>query len=343
VGGIRFVENTIDAITVAQVLFNLPIDDECPKVLLAEAKYEAEQEFYLAVTLNPRLRRPVLLGSSQGGIKVRSAIDQMQQVVIDGEFSAFQARQLAVAMGLQGDLINQVSDIVQKMYDLLSQKDLDLVEINPLGVRGTEVMALDGKVSVNDQALARHPDLLACCSAVAGAPRPTLQKMSVSDGTIGILSNGSGLLMATLDQVAQVGGKTACYVNIGGDQDNYLTAEQWGDRLLTGLWQMVQPPLVSDILVSLMTGWLTNEQILQVLQTFDQQLGTKPRLAAVDSSRTVPLSVSPLPPDRLSLFIYCGGMEIPRWSRLRCKHLAVKIYDRLENAIADAVKPTVLD
>jgi succinyl-CoA synthetase beta subunit len=161
-GGIKFVENTIDAVAAAQTIFNLPIEDEYPQVLLAEAKYNADQELYLAVLLDPVARRPVLLGSRQGGMDVEGSIEQMQQVAVDQEFSPFYARRLTLKMGLQGDLIQSVSTIVEKMYRLFVEKDLDLVEINPLGIspRG-EVMALDGKVTANDDALGRHPDLAA--------------------------------------------------------------------------------------------------------------------------------------------------------------------------------------
>ena len=161
-GGIKFVENTIDAVAAAQTIFNLPIESEYPQVLLAEAKYNADQELYLAVLLDPVARRPVLLGSSQGGMDVEGSIEQMQQVAVDQEFSPFYARRLTLKMGLQGDLIQSVSTIVEKMYRLFVEKDLDLVEINPLGISPTgEVMALDGKVTANDDALGRHPDFAA--------------------------------------------------------------------------------------------------------------------------------------------------------------------------------------
>jgi len=133
-GGIRTVENTIDAIATARAIFNLSILGKYPNVLLAESHYDAEQEFYLAVILDYTLRRPVLLGSCQGGIHVENVMAQMQRVAVEEDFSPFYARRLAFKMGLQGHLIESVSDIVQKMYQLLIQKDLDLVEINPLGV-----------------------------------------------------------------------------------------------------------------------------------------------------------------------------------------------------------------
>ncbi|MBW4576916.1 MAG: acetate--CoA ligase family protein [Aphanothece sp. CMT-3BRIN-NPC111] len=167
-GGVRFAENTIDAIAAARTIFNLPILGEYPHVLLAEAKYDADREFYLAVVLDYAAQRPVLLGSPQGGINVEAVMQHMQQVVVDQEFSPFYARRLMLKMGLQGTLIESVSAIVEKMYQLFVQKDLDLVEINPLGVSSTnEVMALDGKIAVNDDALGRHRNLALLASKMA--------------------------------------------------------------------------------------------------------------------------------------------------------------------------------
>lgn len=297
-GGIKFVENTIDAVAAAQTIFNLPIEDEYPQVLLAEAKYNADQELYLAVLLDPVARRPVLLGSRQGGMDVEGSIEQMQQVAVDQEFSPFYARRLTLKMGLQGDLIQSVSTIVEKMYRLFVEKDLDLVEINPLGISPTgEVMALDGKVTANDDALGRHPDLAALSgkrqssgfagerrSPHAGGDRPHSQskvqqspefdpksKSPISnseslqlielDGNIAILCNGVGLTMATLDAVTHQGGKPANFVNIGS-LDRYDAANALRDRAELGLELVAQDKSVKVILVNILGSASKSEEII---------------------------------------------------------------------------------
>ena len=290
-GGIKFVENTIDAVAAAQTIFNLPIEDEYPQVLLAEAKYNADQEFYLAVLLDPVARRPVLLGSRQGGMDVEGSIEQMQQVAVDQEFSPFYARRLTLKMGLQGDLIQSVSTIVEKMYRLFVEKDLDLVEINPLGIspRG-EVMALDGKVTANDDALGRHPDLVALSgkrqssglarerrsphahSKVQHSPEfdpksqssisnsESLQLIEL-DGNIGILCNGVGLTMATLDAVTHQGGKPANFVNMGS-LDRYDAPNALRDRADLGLELVAQDKNVKVILVNILGSASKSEEII---------------------------------------------------------------------------------
>ena len=210
-GGIRFVENTIDAIAAARTIFNLPILGEYPQVLLAEAKYNTSQEFYLAIAIDRLICRPILLGSSDGGMNIHAVLNQIQQVVVDAEFSPFYARRLALKMGLQGDLMLAVSEIIEKMYILMQSQDLDLVEINPLGVdRDGAVMALDGKISVNHYAMGRHPNLKPWQVVdVARNRLGTLSPLFTDVGNISILCSGNGLALAMLDGIAQGGGQVA--------------------------------------------------------------------------------------------------------------------------------------
>jgi succinyl-CoA synthetase beta subunit len=159
-GGIRFVENTIDAIAAARAIFNLPILNQYPEVVLAEARYNATEEFFLAVVLDYQRQRPVLLGSARGGMDIEVLLENIQTVVVEDQFSPFYARRLAISMGLTGVAVDSISFIIQKMYHLFCDWDLDLVEINPLGISDQgEVMALDGKITLNDHALARHPEI----------------------------------------------------------------------------------------------------------------------------------------------------------------------------------------
>ena len=157
-GGVRFVANTIDAIAAARSIFGLSILGEYPEVILAEAHYNTERELFLAIVLDYDRQCPVLLGSALGGMNIDSLLDNLQQVAVKEDFSLFYARHLAAKMGLSGKLICSVSEIVAKMYRLFEEQDLDLIEINPLGVNAKgELMALDGRIKVNDRALARQP------------------------------------------------------------------------------------------------------------------------------------------------------------------------------------------
>lgn len=278
-GGVKVVTNTIDAIAAAQTIFNLPILDEFPEVLLAEAKYDSEREFYLAVVLDAVARRPLLLGSVQGGIDVESTPELLQQVVVEQEFSPFYARRLAVKMGLQGQLIQSVSTIVEKMYYLFVQKDLDLVEINPLGVSSSgELMALDGKVTVNEQAIARHPDIAVMAEKIAphANRRQTVVRLGRANegdkiGNIAILGNGAGLLMATLDLLADASDRkpVAC-LNVGHGRNIDSSTPTFGDRIEQGLEFLNDDKNVSVILINILSSVPTALEVAEVIAKFVQ-------------------------------------------------------------------------
>ena len=347
-GGIKFVENTIDAVAAAQTIFNLPIKDEYPEVLLAEAKYNADQELYLAVVLDPIVRRPVLLGSAQGGIDTETAMKNMQQVVVNQEFSPFYARRLMVKIGLQGKLIESVSHIVEKMYQLLVEKDLDLIEINPLGIspRG-EVLALDGKVSVNDYALGRHPDLVSLVGKnisnnyeikqeqVKGIDNNSLLvtsnlngvssekiipnyrlKFTELQGNIGILCNGEGLTMATVDLVMQAQGKPANFLNIKlGD---YLEVkESLRSQMFTALDLVSQKENVKVVLINVIGIVQTSDELITIIYEYFN------KLKSIDQ-------------EKIPFVLRLLGGRIGR-ARERLSGLPVEVMENLEDAVNKAV------
>lgn len=347
-GGIKFVENTIDAVAAAQTIFNLPIKDEYPEVLLAEAKYNADQELYLAVVLDPIASRPVLLGSRQGGIDTETAMKNMQQVVVNQEFSPFYARRLMVKIGLQGKLIESVSHIVEKMYELFVEKDLDLVEINPLGIsiRG-EVMALDGKVSVNDYALGRHSDLASLVGKninnyteiqekqvkeIENFSRSLMSTVQVDNnekiiadyrlkfkelqGNIGILCNGQGLTMATVDLVMQAQGKPANFLDIKlGD---YLELkDSLKTQIFTALDLVSHQENVKVVLINFIGIVQTSDELITIIYEYLNKLTTTENKKITFVLRLLGSKVS-IAQERLS-------------------GLSVEVIENLEDAVAKAV------
>jgi succinyl-CoA synthetase beta subunit len=163
-------------------------------------------------------------------------------------------------------------------------------------------------------------------------------------GTIGVLSNGAALVMATVDQLVDAGGQCCCYVNIGGETDHALTPTQFADRCLAGLQQLAQQPQVEVILVNVMTGVSNVAELMQCLQTFDQAL-LSPGLAssslasvAANVDRVVPLQ-SWRRSTPLCVRLYCGGAVMPL-PRLRFQQLRVQIYAQMGAAIAAVIQDT---
>lgn len=322
-GGIRFVENTIDAVAAAQTIFHLPITGMYPAVLLAEAKYDADRELYLAVILDWSARRPLLLGSQRGGLDVEATIGAMQQVVVDQEFSPFYARRLALKMGLQGELIQSVSAILEKMYQLFLQKDLDLVEINPLAVSSAgELMALDGKITANDDALGRHPDLAALQKKIPNQIKTKVLPRDLSDttlveleGNIGIICNGAGLTMATVDLVHQAGGRSASFLNLGREYRHNASSEVLQERIQRGIELMMQSRNLKVVLVNILGNVMLCQQTVEAIATHLQRQGER---------RTVPVVV------RLV------GDQFEE-ARRTLQALNLPLFDDLDEAIAEVI------
>ncbi len=277
-GGIRFVENTIDAIAAARTIFNLPIVGEYPEVILAEARYNAQEEFFLAVLLDYQLQRPVLLGSTKGGIDLEVLLEHMQKVVIEEDFSPFYARRLARKMGLQGALIRSVSAIVEKMYYLFSEKDLDLVEINPLGVSADgELMALDGKITVNDNAIQRHPDIVLLTASKKSPSEqdavPELRSLDGIDekGNIAIICNSLGLALASWDSLVQEKGKLACCLVVAEDTDGKLLSdEHFSQQLEAAIDRAMEVRGLKVIFINLLGNPETTERLAHAIVDYLQ-------------------------------------------------------------------------
>jgi succinyl-CoA synthetase beta subunit len=285
VGGVRIVETTIDAIAAAQNIFNLPIWGQLPEVLLAEAKYDAQEEFYLAVVLDTTLCRPILLGSKEANIEWETAGEKIQHVVVEQEFSPFYARRLAVKMGLQGTLIQSVSDIIEKLYQLFVQKDLDLVEIHPLGVNSTgEVMALNGKVRVNERAINRHPEIAEMAARMIDLCHGNQKKNSLlgngdsleMQGKIAILGNGKGSVLTTLDAVANAGGKPGKCINLRHSFMSDTRTTTFSDRLFSSLETLMQDQDIQVILINFLGNIPQVNQLSEIIANFLQ----------LDSSKT---------------------------------------------------------
>lgn len=282
-GGIRFVENTIDAIAAARTIFNLPILNQYPEVILAEARYNPVEEFFLAIVLDYQLQKPVLLGSVTGGIDVEKLLANLQKVVIEDEFSPFYARRLVTKMGLKGKLIQSVSEIVEKMYYLFLRKDLDLIEINPLGVNSQgELMALDGKISINNHALPRHGDIL---SLIALDKVKTTEETVINEqgkkinwldsfnqkGNIALISNNLNLALINWDLISQAKGKIAgCSIIWQEYQGRPLPDIDSINELELALNYLKEMPGIEVILINLITDAKTIELMSEKLANYFQ-------------------------------------------------------------------------
>jgi succinyl-CoA synthetase beta subunit len=199
--------------------------------VLVEQHTDAARELYLGLLVDPARRQPVFIVSARGGMDIEQLAsehpDELTTVVIDPVTGLlqYQARALARALGLSGDLATQAGQYARALHRLFVEKDCSLVEINPLVVTsGGTLLALDAKVSIDDNALFRQPALAALRDASQIAPlEQEAAKVGVSyvkmGGSIGCLVNGAGLAMATMDMVTLLGSQPANFLDVGGAAD----------------------------------------------------------------------------------------------------------------------------
>ncbi|MBW4562943.1 MAG: succinate--CoA ligase subunit beta [Mojavia pulchra JT2-VF2] len=350
-GGVRIVETTIDAIAAAQNIFNLRIWGELPEVLLAESKYDAKQEFYLAVVLDTAVCRPVLLGCKEADIDWETAGEKMEYVVVEQEFSPFYARRLALKMGLEGTLMQSISSVVEKMYHLFIQQDLDLVEINPLAINASgEVMALNGKVRVNERAIGRHPEIAQMAERIVKTNNHAEINAHLSNwdgiemhGKIGILGNGTGSVLATLDLVANAGGKPGVCLNLRHALLSDTSPTTFCDRLHTGLQILTADKSIQVILINLLGSIHQSAEFAEVIGQFLQQDKSEGKSHAVRSNGSKGRRDNGCP----RLVVRLAGSEFNAARKylaaLKTQGDTLILVENLDEAVAEAVrlaKPT---
>ncbi len=247
-------------------------------MLLAEAKYNIEQELYLAIVLDTAVCRPILLGCNEADIDWEEAGEKMQHVVVEEQFSPFYARRLALKMGLQGALMQSVSKVIENMYRLFVEKDLDLVEINPLGVDSSgQVMALNGNVSINERAILRHQDIAVIARKIVSRNISEDKNGNFGkwdgiemNGRIGVLGNGAGSVMATLDLVVSNGGKPGVCLNLRHAFLTDTTPTTFNTRFEKALQILAADRSIQVILINFLGSIPQAAEVAEVIGNFIQ-------------------------------------------------------------------------
>ncbi|HUA67760.1 MAG TPA: ADP-forming succinate--CoA ligase subunit beta [Candidatus Saccharimonadales bacterium] len=232
------------------------------QTLLIASGAKIKKEFYLAVLLDRAVGRPLVMASTEGGMDIEQVAEKMPEKIfkewIDPAVGImpFQARKIAAALGLKGDLFNAGVKFVSSVFKTWWECDASLVEINPMCViessDGKEtVIALDAKISLDDNALYRHADIQAMRDLNEEAPLEIeASKFNLNyiklDGSIACLVNGAGLAMATMDIIQHFGGNPANFLDVGGGA---------GKEQVTAAFKIIlQDPHVKGILVNIFGG-----------------------------------------------------------------------------------------
>ncbi len=227
-GGIKVAADRAEAEAHASAILGLDIRGFTVHELWVEAASEIAEEYYASIVFDRSAKAPLLMLSTQGGMDIEEVADRdpgaIARLHVDPlvGFQPFHGRRLAFEAGVAADVVRPIGALLARLYDAFAAEEALLVEVNPLVVLADRsVKALDAKVTLDDNSLFRHPDN-AELRDVAGedeqermARERDLTYVKL-DGDIGILGNGAGLVMSTLDVVAQAGGSPANFLDAGG-------------------------------------------------------------------------------------------------------------------------------
>ena len=228
--------------------------------VLVERTMEIDRELYLSVTTDGSRRRPVVIASASGGVEIEEIAQTEPEKVLTEPvdpvvgFRPYQGRRLAAGLGLPPALVRPFSALVEACCRAYDEKDATMIEINPLAVTaGGELLTLDAKISLDDDALFRHPaeaalrdpsqdDPLEAAAAAAGIAYVKL------DGSVGCMVNGAGLAMATMDIVKFAGAAPANFLDVGGGAGE--------EKISRAILLMLSDPNVEKALVNIFGGIL---------------------------------------------------------------------------------------
>ncbi len=259
-GGIKFAKTPKEAETLATQMLGMTIHDNKVEQVLVEEKLDIEQEIYLGLAIDRSRRCPVAICSAMGGIDIEKVAqehpEKIARYLVNPIFGLreFEARRVVKAAGFQNRALVQISDLLMKLWQVFTENDAELTEINPLIVtKEGKYIAADARLNIDDNSLYRHKSLADRVNA--GITEQTdleqrAQKLGMTyvelKGNIGIIGNGAGLVMATMDAVQYYGGAPANFLDVGGG----ATA----DRMIHALDIVLSHPDVKAVFINILGG-----------------------------------------------------------------------------------------
>lgn len=234
-GGIKLVNNPQEAEDIAQEMIGMTLvthqtgpEGRLVRKVLVEQALHIDRELYLGIVIDRAREAPVIMASPEGGVEIEKVAEETPELIFKEYvhpatgFLPFQARKLAFQLGLGGETLKQAVRFILALYKAFEATDASLAEINPLLItKEGDVLALDAKMNFDDNALPRHPDILAMRDLDEEEPLEVeASKFNLNyiklDGNVGCMVNGAGLAMATMDIIMHSGGMPANFLDVGG-------------------------------------------------------------------------------------------------------------------------------
>jgi succinyl-CoA synthetase beta subunit len=289
-GGVKLADDPAEAEARARDILGLDIRGHVVRKLWIERASDVAKEYYLSVTFDRGAKKPLFMLTKEGGVEIEQVAaenpEALARLHVDplAGFHPFVARRLVHAAGIDDpNEQKQVVAIVGKLYDAFVGSDAMLCEINPLIVTPEgEVRALDAKVTVDDNALYKHPEIadMRDLEAVPAEERLAREKGVTYvklDGEVGILGNGAGLVMSTLDVVALAGGRPANFCDLGGGGQ--------AEGVVDALEVITADPQVRSILFNIFGGITRGDEVARgILQALERISITHPIVVRLDGT-----------------------------------------------------------
>jgi succinyl-CoA synthetase beta subunit len=283
-GGIRLAQSPEDAERAAEEILNLEIKGLPVRKVLLDKAADIQKEIYLGIVVDRANCRAVMMASSEGGVEIeevaRTNPDAIKQVAIDPFLGLrdYQTLALAKGIGMAREHVRQFGRIARGLFQAFQAYDASLAEINPLVVTGAgELLAVDGKMVVDDNGLFRHSDLAGMRDVDEETPTEReAREAGLSyvqlDGEIGCMVNGAGLAMATMDIIKHFGGEPANFLDIGGGAK--------ADRVATALRLILADENVKAVLFNIFGGITRCDEVAKgILAAFEEVKPTVPLVA----------------------------------------------------------------
>jgi succinyl-CoA synthetase beta subunit len=257
-GGIRLARNPREAEEAATAILSMDIKGLPVRKVLVEEAIQFNQELYLSIVNNRLTGTPTIIVSAAGGMEIEEVALKTPEKIISENIHPllglrdYQVRDLASAMNLPRACWKQFMQISKALWQLFREMDATLAEINPLVVTAhNELLAVDAKMTIDDNALFRHPDINEIADTDIDNPAETeAHKYGLSyiklEGAIGCLVNGAGLAMAVMDMIQYYGGKPANFLDIGGGAS--------ADKVASAMRIILEDPNVNCVLINIFGG-----------------------------------------------------------------------------------------
>ncbi len=275
-GGIKLVDSPEEAAKAARSILGSEIKGEKVNQLLITRAVDIAKELYVGITLDRSQKKPVVILSTEGGVDIEEVARQKPQAIhrfyihpLEG-IQPFQIRKILFRAGFKDQLFKSSYRIIEKLYKAFLKYKATLVEINPLAITGDgKLVAIDSKFIIDDDSLSQFPKLNKFAKTVGGSLEEKAKEAGLQyvklDGNIGVIGNGAGLVMATLDVIQAEGGKPANFLDIGGGASS--------DRVKKALEIVSLDERIEGILVNIFGGITRCDQVAKGIIAAKESLG----------------------------------------------------------------------